>query len=191
MINVVGNGWTGRDPKTHVLQENHALCAQPHSFSFSFWLEHVQRQGARLPWRWPQGIKALGDYLHARTPKLQLGCYTSPWTKNCCGEPGSLGFEAVDMEYFAQVGCDHGPNQLSLRVQGVALTALLAVVMVDWCRPYIDPKQARDAYAVFGSAIANSSNPNMLFGIWSAGIGKSWKWGAEVGGHYWRTATDM
>ena len=142
--------------------------------------------------RWPEGIKALGDYLHAKTPKLQLGCYTSPWTKNCCGEPGSLGFEAVDMEYFAQVGCDHGPEpQLSLRVQGVALTALLAAVMVDWCRPYIDPKQARDAYAVFGSAIANSSNPNMLFGIWSAGIGKSGKWGAEVGGHYWRTATDM
>ena len=78
-----------------------------------------------------------------------------------------------------------------LRGQGVALTALLAAVMVDWCRPYIDPKQARDAYAVFGSAIANSSNPNMLFGIWSAGIGKSWKWGADVGGHYWRTATDM
>ena len=32
MVNVVGNGWTGRDPKTHVLQENHALYAH------SFWL---------------------------------------------------------------------------------------------------------------------------------------------------------
>ena len=31
----------------------------------------------------------------------------------------------------------------------------------------------------------------MLFGIWSAGIGKSWKWSSDVGGHYWRTATDI
>jgi len=53
--------------------------------------------------------------------------------------------------------------------------------MVDWCRAYDNPKQARDAYAVVGEAIANSSNPNMLYGIWSAGIGKSWKWSADVG----------
>lgn len=23
------------------------------------------------------------------------------------------------------------------------------------------------------------------------GMGKSWKWSAEVGGHYWRTANDI
>eukprot|EP01045_Picozoa_sp_COSAG04_P039059 COSAG04_NODE_10755_length_755_cov_1.318598_2_plen_120_part_00 len=114
MVNVVGNGWTGRDPETHVLQENHALYAQQHSF----WLELVQKQRAAVRCRWPQGIKALGDYLHAKTPKLQLGCYTSPWTKNCCGEPGSLGFEAIDMEYFAHVGCDHGISPFRLWVGG-------------------------------------------------------------------------
>ena len=41
MVNVVGNGWTGRDPETHVLQENHALYAQQHSF-------------------WPQGSEGSG-----------------------------------------------------------------------------------------------------------------------------------
>ena len=142
-VNVVCNGWTGRDPVTHQLQENKEL--------------------------WPGGIAAFAEYLHLKN--LSLGCYTSPWTKNCCGEPGSLGYEAVDMEFFAKVGCDH--------------------IMVDWCRPYENPKQARDAYAVFGSAIANSSNPNMIYGVWSAGIGKSWKWAAEIGAHYWRTATDI
>ena len=40
-------------------------------------------------------------------------------TTNCCGEPGSLGYEDVDMEFFAKVGCDH--------------------VMVDWCRSYTNP----------------------------------------------------
>eukprot|EP01050_Picozoa_sp_SAG11_P013929 SAG11_NODE_1666_length_4494_cov_53.554949_1_plen_578_part_00 len=142
-VNVVCNGWTGRN-SSGVLQENKVL--------------------------WPDGgIAAFANYLHSRN--LSLGCYTSPATKNCCGEPGSLGYEAIDMEFFAQVGCDH--------------------VMVDWCRAYSDPLETKAEYAVIGEAIANSSNPNMLYGIWPGGLGKSWKWSAEVGGHYWRTAADI
>ena len=142
-VNVVCNGWTGRNA-SGVLQENTVL--------------------------WPDGgIAAFADYLHARN--LSLGCYTSPATKNCCGEPGSLGYEATDMEFFARVGCDH--------------------VMVDWCRGYVDPLETKAEYAVIGEAIANSSNPDMLYGIWPGGMGKSWKWSADVGGHYWRTAADI
>eukprot|EP00040_Diaphanoeca_grandis_P033700 m.206833 g.206833 ORF g.206833 m.206833 type:complete len:581 (+) comp32971_c0_seq1:135-1877(+) len=143
MVNVVCNGWTGRDPKTGVLQENKAL--------------------------WPNGIRALANYLHAK--QLKLGCYTSPAVKNCCGEPGSLGYEYIDMETFAQMGCDH--------------------VMVDWCHAYVNPLQTRNEYAIIGAAIANSSNPNMMYGIWPGGMGKSWKWGTEVGGAYWRVSDDI
>ena len=78
-VNVVCNGWTGRDNVTNALQENRKL--------------------------WPDGITSFSKYLHSN--KMKLGCYTSPWTKNCCGEPGSLGNEAIDMETFAQMGCDH------------------------------------------------------------------------------------
>ena len=143
MVNVVCSGWTGRDPVTHELQENKTF--------------------------WPQGIADLAKYLHSKN--LQLGCYTSPAKTNCCGEPGSLGYEAIDMETFARWGCDH--------------------VMVDWCRGYVDPLETKAEYKVIGDAIANSSNPNMLYGIWPGGLGKSWKWGADVGGHYWRTASDI
>lgn len=83
-VNVVCNGWTGRDPSTHVLQENKLL--------------------------WPQGMAAFADYVHVRN--LSLGCYTSPAVTNCCGEPGSLGYEYVDMEFFASIGCDHGRPML-------------------------------------------------------------------------------
>ena len=79
MVNVVCSGWIGRDPTTHQLLENRTL--------------------------WPDGIASLAKYLHSKD--LQLGCYTSPATRNCCGEPGSLGFEAIDMETFARWGCDH------------------------------------------------------------------------------------
>jgi hypothetical protein len=202
-LNVVCNGWTGRDPQTSRLTENRTL--------------------------WPNGIKALGDYLHSNG--LKLGCYTSPATVNCCGEPGSLGYEDVDMQTFADWGCDH--------------------VMVDWCRDYHNPRETRDEYARIGAAIAKTNRTmayvelsgacmhaapavaaartrascfvpvchrsialsagsrslcvgrgascNNLpclprfsrYGIWPMGVGKSWKWSAAVGGNYWRTAMDI
>ena len=142
-VNVVCNGWTGRDPTTHVLQENKT--------------------------NWPNGIAELSKYLHSKD--LQMGCYTSPATVNCCGEPGSLGYEDIDMEFFAEVGCDH--------------------IMTDWCRGYVDPSQTRAEYAKISEGIAKSSNPNMVNGVWSAGFGKSYKWSTEINGHYWRTTGDI
>ena len=65
---------------------------------------------------------------------------------NCCGEPGSLGHEATDAEFFAEIGCDH--------------------IMSDWCQPYTNPLHSKTGYAKLGAAIANSSNPNMVYGIW-------------------------
>ena len=43
-VNVVCNGWTGRDPVTHVLQENRAL--------------------------WPKGIAGFAEFLHGKSMKL-------------------------------------------------------------------------------------------------------------------------
>ena len=78
-----------------------------------------------------------------------MGCYTAPGLKNCCGEPGSLGHEAIDAEFFAEIGCDH--------------------IMSDYCQPYTDPGTSKAAYAKLGAAIANSSNPNMVYGVWHTG----------------------
>jgi hypothetical protein len=80
-----------------------------------------------------------------------MGCYTSPGLVNCCSEPGSLGHEDTDMEFFARIGCDH--------------------VMVDWCRPYHNPLESMTEYKLIGDAIAKSSNPNMIYGIWHTGYG--------------------
>jgi hypothetical protein len=86
-----------------------------------------------------------------------------PAPQGGCEEGTGAGYEAVDMDFFARAGCDH--------------------VMVDGLTD-------RATAAKLGAAIANSSNPNMLFGVWSGGGGHSWKWAAEVGGHYWRMGSD-
>jgi alpha-galactosidase len=72
------------------------------------------------------------------------------------------------MDFFAKSGCDH--------------------VMVDM--PDSAPSTFKGRYDILGAAIANSSNPNMLFGVWCS-PSHPWKWAAEAGGHYWRMAGDI
>ena len=149
-LNVVCNGWTGRDPKTGVLVENRTL--------------------------WPSGIAGFARRLHAMKPTLKLGCYTSPRSKNCmcgpgpqgtCEEGTDYGYEERDMEFFAKSGCDH--------------------VMVDM--PDSPPDTFRERYDTIGAAIASSSNPNMMFGVWCSSSHPE-RWAAHAGGHYWRLAGD-
>lgn len=154
-INVVCNGWAGRNATTGVLIENRTL--------------------------WPSGMEGFSARLHAMNPPLKLGCYTAPVVKNCmCGllpgggcEEGSLGHEQVDMDFFAKIGCDH--------------------VMVDaaYKTNQFDTKLYKSRFQAIGDAIAKSPKPDMMYGVWSAGDAKPWKWAAAVGGTYWRTGNDI
>jgi alpha-galactosidase len=59
------------------------------------------------PVRFPNGIKAVADYVHAKG--LKLGIYTSAGTKTCdsVGFPGALGHEYSDAQQFADWGVDY------------------------------------------------------------------------------------
>ncbi|MFL6145773.1 MAG: glycoside hydrolase family 27 protein, partial [Labedaea sp.] len=59
------------------------------------------------PARFPNGIKALADYVHAKG--LKFGIYTSAGTKTCntAGFPGGLGHEQQDANLFASFGVDY------------------------------------------------------------------------------------
>ena len=65
------------------------------------------------------------------------------------------------------------------------------------CRHNTDTRRAlqtpnhKAEYDLIGKAIANSSNPNMVFGVWNSGNQHVWKWAANAGGHYWRMAGDI
>ena len=49
----------------------------------------------------------------------------------------------------------------------------------------------RTRYQAISDGIRASSNPDMLFGVWSGPFAYSWKWAAAVGGHYWRIGDDI
>jgi alpha-galactosidase len=52
--------------------------------------------------KFPSGIKALADYVHGKG--LKFGIYGDAGQLTCAKYPGSLGFEEVDAQTFAEWG---------------------------------------------------------------------------------------
>jgi alpha-galactosidase len=121
------------------------------------------------PARFPSGIKALADYVHARG--LKFGIYTSAGTKTCntAGFPGGLGHERQDATLFASWGVDYLKYD-NCNNQGVDAVARYTAM--------------RDALAATGRDI--------VFSIceWGQSNPKVWTWGAGVG-NLWRTTGDI
>ncbi len=117
------------------------------------------------PVRFPSGIKALADYVHARG--LKLGLYSDAGATTCGGRPGSRGHEYQDARTYAAWGVDY--------------------VKYDWC----DTKglNAEAAYTTMRDALRAAGRP-ILLSICEWGDNKPWDWAAPVG-HSWRTTGDI
>jgi alpha-galactosidase len=115
--------------------------------------------------RFPDGIKALADYVHAQG--LKFGIYTDAGRKTCQGRPGTYGHEVEDARTFAAWGVDY--------------------VKEDWC--YADSLDARIQYAKFRDALRGAGRP-IVFSICEWGSFSPWDWGPTTG-HLWRTTTDI
>jgi alpha-galactosidase len=113
----------------------------------------------------PNGIKALADYVHNKG--LKLGIYTDAGTLTCEKRPGSLNHELQDARTYASWGVDY--------------------VKVDWCnRQGLDPEVQ---YAKFRDALAQTGRP-IVFSICNWGVKAPWRWGSEIG-NLWRTTEDI
>src|SRR4051812_36592670 len=56
------------------------------------------------PAKFPNGMKALADYVHSKG--LKLGIYGEAGSTTCAGYPGSLGHETQDAKLWASWGID-------------------------------------------------------------------------------------
>jgi alpha-galactosidase len=117
------------------------------------------------PRRFPSGMAALGDYIHARG--LKFGLYTDAGSRTCQGRPGSLGHEWQDAATYAAWGVDY--------------------VKVDWC--YNDGLDAATQYRLFRDALTATGRPIVL-SICTWGLENPWDWGSDAG-HLWRTTGDI
>ncbi|WP_192806043.1 NPCBM/NEW2 domain-containing protein [Streptomyces sp. SS1-1] len=119
------------------------------------------------PARFPHGIKAVADYVHAKG--LKFGIYTSAGTKTCdsTGFPGGLGHEYSDARQFADWGVDYLKYD-NCNNQGV---------------------DARQRYTTMRDALRATGRP-IVYSICEWGENKPWEWAADVG-HLWRTTGDI
>jgi alpha-galactosidase len=119
--------------------------------------------------RFPSGIKALADYVHARG--LKLGIYSDAGAKTCGGRAGSQGHEYQDALQFARWEIDY--------------------LKYDWCNTGTGAAQRnpREAYATMRDALRAAGRPIVL-SICEWGDNRPWEWAGEIG-HLWRTTGDI
>jgi alpha-galactosidase len=117
------------------------------------------------PERFPSGMKALADYIHAKG--LKFGIYSDAGWKTCAGRPGSRGYEYQDAMKYAEWGIDY--------------------LKYDWCNT--EGLNAEGAYLTMRDALYAAGRP-IVFSLCEWGNNRPWDWGKNIG-HLWRTTGDI
>jgi alpha-galactosidase len=115
--------------------------------------------------RFPAGIKALADYVHAQG--LGFGIYSDAGTGTCENRPGSRGYEFQDARQYATWGVDY--------------------LKYDWCNHSTQDSAA--SYSIMRDALKKSGRP-IVFSICEWGSTRPWLWAQNVG-NLWRTTGDI
>jgi alpha-galactosidase len=117
------------------------------------------------PKKFPNGIKALSDYIHSKG--LKIGIYNCAGNKTCGGFPGSRGYEYQDARSYASWDIDY--------------------LKYDWCNT--NKLNAEEAYKTMRDALKAAGRP-VVFSICEWGDNQPWTWGKDVG-HLWRVSGDI
>ncbi|MFM1942319.1 MAG: hypothetical protein RI897_1301 [Verrucomicrobiota bacterium] len=119
-------------------------------------------------------MRGLTEHIHGYG--LKAGIYTSPGPLTCAGFSGSYGHEAADAARFADWGFD--------------------LLKYDWCSygNVSGVDQSRESlkkpYILMGELL-KQQHRDIVLNLCQYGMGEVWEWGAEVGGHSWRTSGDL
>jgi len=117
------------------------------------------------PKRFPNGMKAVGDYLHSKG--FKFGIHNCAGTKTCSGYPGGRGHEFEDARAYASWGVDY--------------------LKYDWCNH--GTANAEETYKTMRDGLYAAGRP-VVFSLCEWGNNKPWLWAQDVG-HLWRTTGDI
>lgn len=120
------------------------------------------------PQKFPEGIKAIADYIHARG--LKFGLYSDAGPLTCGGRPASQDHEEIDARTFAEWEIDY--------------------LKYDWCHAEDTRANAEYRYQRMANAL-RASGRAIVFSICEWGHHSPWLWGEKVGGNLWRTTGDI
>ena len=119
------------------------------------------------PAKFPGGIKALADYLHARGMKYVM--YADAGSKGCCGKEYAYPNYKGNAAQWAQWGVDY--------------------LKLDWCGGGAWQGNTTNAYTTMREALQAAGRP-VCFSLCEWGTSKPWTWAKTVG-HMWRTTGDI
>jgi alpha-galactosidase len=117
------------------------------------------------PETFPSGMKVLGDFIHEKG--LKYGIYSDAGYQTCAGNPGSLGYEAIDAATFAEWGIDY--------------------LKYDNC--FHDDTAPEVRYPPMQNALNATGRP-ILFSMCEWGIDNPATWAPALG-NSWRTTGDI
>ena len=117
------------------------------------------------PAKFPNGMKVVADYVHAKG--LKFGLYNCAGTLTCAGYPGTRGYEYQDARYYAKQEIDY--------------------LKFDWCSS--NGINAKEAYGTMSKALKTAGRP-IVFSLCEWGQNKPWQWASNVG-HLWRSTGDI
>jgi alpha-galactosidase len=120
------------------------------------------------PLKFPNGMKALVDYVHSRG--FKIGIYSDAAHLTCGSHPGSLGFEDQDAHLWASWGFDF--------------------LKYDYCSAPVDQATAIQRYACMGEALRKTGR-EFLYSLCEWGGRSPHLWGRSVGGNLWRVSGDV
>jgi alpha-galactosidase len=115
-------------------------------------------------------MKRLADYVHSKG--LKIGIYSGPGPATAGSYTGSYGHEVQDARTFAAWGFDY--------------------FKYDWTTAdqFYKDSEMQAVYQKMGEALAASGRP-IVFSLCQYGRADVWRWGAKVGGNFWRTNDDI
>ncbi|MDI1255599.1 MAG: glycoside hydrolase family 27 protein [Flavobacterium sp.] len=117
------------------------------------------------PEKFPNGMKALVDYVHSKG--LKFGLYNCAGTKTCGGYPGTRGYEYQDARFYATLNIDY--------------------LKYDWCNT--QGITAKEAYSTMSNALKTAGKP-IVFSLCEWGDNQPWEWAKPVG-NLWRISGDI
>lgn len=119
------------------------------------------------PVKFPNGMKAVADYVHARG--LKFGMYSCAGQRTCADYPGSFDHEFLDATTFAEWGCDY--------------------LKYDFCyKPEF--VEGPTLYRRMGLAL-RASGRDIVFSACNWGSDDVWSWIRATGAHLYRSTGDI
>ncbi|MBD5475001.1 MAG: glycoside hydrolase family 27 protein [Lachnospiraceae bacterium] len=119
------------------------------------------------PEKFPNGIKALADYIHEKG--FKFGMYSCCGTRTCANYPGSFEHEFEDAKQFAQWGVDYLKYDNCFKPQN---------------------QDGRTLYRRMGMALANSGR-DIVFSACQWGTDSVHEWIRSSGAHLFRSTEDI